>query len=55
MERGDRKHDIIGAKECGLKSCGAYYGFAPEHELEEYGADYIVQSVEELLPVLYRD
>lgn len=49
---GDRKHDIIGAKETHIKSCGVYYGFAPANELEEYGADYIVHEVEELLSVL---
>ena len=47
---GDRKHDIIGAKECGIASLGVYYGFAPEGELEEYGADYVIHTVEELVP-----
>jgi len=45
---GDRKHDILGAKECGIASLGVAWGFAPEHELEEYQADYIVQKVENL-------
>ena len=45
---GDRKHDILGAKECGIASLGAAWGFAPEHELEEYQADYIVQEVKDL-------
>lgn len=49
---GDRKHDIIGARECQIASCGVYYGFAPENELEEYGADFIVYKVEELLSVI---
>lgn len=47
---GDRKHDIIGAKECGIASLGVYYGFAPEGELEAYGADVVIQRVEELVP-----
>lgn len=46
---GDRKHDILGAKECGIASLGVYYGFAPEHELEDYQADYIIHKVEELV------
>lgn len=45
---GDRKHDILGAKECGIASLGVYYGFAPEGELEECGADYIIREVKEL-------
>ncbi len=45
---GDRKHDLIGAKKCGVKCCGVNYGFAPEGELIEYGADYIVDTVEDL-------
>ena len=45
---GDRKHDILGAKECGIVSLGVYYGFAPENELEECGADYIIHEVDEL-------
>ena len=46
---GDRKHDIIGAKECGIASLGVYYGYAPPGELEEFGADYVIQKVEELV------
>lgn len=51
---GDRKHDIIGAKECGIASLGVYYGFAPAGELEECGADYVIQNVEELVPFFTR-
>lgn len=46
---GDRKHDILGARECNISSLGVSYGFAPEHELEEYKADYIVNEVSDLL------
>lgn len=49
---GDRKHDIIGAKQNGIKSVGVYYGFAEENELEDAGADYIVNTVEELIELL---
>lgn len=45
---GDRKHDIIGAKKCGISSIGVRFGYAEEGELEEAGADYIVSNVEEL-------
>ena len=45
---GDRKHDILGAKKCGIESVGVRFGYAEEGELEEAGADYIVSSVVEL-------
>lgn len=45
---GDRKHDIIGAKNCHIKSAGVSYGYASEGELENEGADYILDSVDEL-------
>lgn len=45
---GDRKHDIIGAKECGIPCIGVSYGYAPEGELETYHADIIVEDVAEL-------
>ena len=49
---GDRKHDILGARECGIKCAGVMYGFAPEGELSEYGADIIAGSVSELGEIL---
>ena len=45
---GDRKHDIIGAKQCSVASCGVRFGYAEEGELEEAGADLVVHNVEEL-------
>ena len=45
---GDRSYDIKGARQCHLDSLGVYYGFAEKGELEEAGADYIVQSVAEM-------
>ena len=49
---GDRLHDIEGAKKNGLKSCGVLFGYGSRQELEEAGADYIVQDVIELLKVI---
>ena len=49
---GDRKHDIIGAHECGIDVAGVYYGFAPEGELEKYGADHILNDVNSLRRML---
>lgn len=45
---GDRKFDIIGAHQCGIKCVGVDYGFAPEGEFKEFGADYTVGTVNEL-------
>ena len=45
---GDRKHDIIGAKENGILSVGVTYGYGGYEELSQAGADWIVNTVEEL-------
>ena len=49
---GDRKFDVLGAKECGLESVGCYFGYTDPGELEEAGATHIVHSVAELESVL---
>lgn len=45
---GDRKFDIAGGKEHGLITAGVTFGYAAEGELEEAGADFVVDTVEEL-------
>ncbi|MCI8972253.1 MAG: HAD family hydrolase [Lachnospiraceae bacterium] len=49
---GDRKFDIEGARAHGITSVGVLFGYAPEGELEEAGADYIVNSVRSLQVLL---
>ncbi len=49
---GDRNYDILGAKENGLDSVGVLFGFGDKEELTEAGATYIVDSVEEILPII---
>lgn len=49
---GDRRFDIEGAREHGITSVGVAFGYAPEGELEQAGADYIVDTVNALLEVL---
>ena len=49
---GDRKFDVEGARAFGLVSVGMSFGYAQENELEEAGADYIVDTVEELQKLL---
>lgn len=46
---GDRLHDILGAKENGLDSIGVLFGYGSREELEEAGADYIAETVEEII------
>lgn len=50
---GDRKFDIIGAHECNIKCCCVEYGFAPEGEFQQFGADYIVKDVNELKNLIF--
>lgn len=49
---GDRKFDIEGARAFGLTGIGVTFGYAAENELQEAGADYIVDTVEELQNLL---
>ena len=50
---GDRKMDILGAKENGIKSIGVSYGYAPAGELEAAGADYIANSAEDITKIVF--
>ena len=45
---GDREQDVIGAKTAGLDCIGVVYGYGSHMELKEAGADYIVDTPEEL-------
>ena len=49
---GDRKDVVLGAKDAGIESIGLRYGFAEADELENAGADYILENVEDILPFL---
>ncbi|WP_455641170.1 HAD-IA family hydrolase [Parabacteroides sp.] len=49
---GDRKHDIIGAKNASIDSVGVLYGFGDYKELLEAGADYIVEDIPALRKLL---
>lgn len=52
---GDRKHDILAAKECGIPSVGVTFGYAPDGELEAAGANTIVHDFDELKACLLAD
>lgn len=51
---GDREHDIIGAKACGVASIGVLIGYGSEAELSASGADYIASTVEEIGEIITR-
>lgn len=47
---GDRRYDVLGAKECGMDCVGVEFcPYADEGELEEAGAVAVVQTPQELL------
>lgn len=46
---GDRLHDILGAKENGLDSIGVLFGYGSREELEDAGADYIAETVADII------
>lgn len=46
---GDRLHDILGAKENGLDSIGVLFGYGSREELENAGADYIAETVKDII------
>lgn len=46
---GDRKFDVLGAKECGIDCIGVeFFGYAAPNELTDAGAVAVVQTTEEL-------
>ena len=45
---GDRKHDIIGARDNGIDSIGNTWGYGSRDELETAGATWIVDAADEL-------
>ena len=48
---GDRNHDILGAKQCGLKSMGVLYGYGDRNEHLAAGADYIAETPEKIVEI----
>ena len=45
---GDRRHDVAGGHEVGLKVIGVLYGYGDRAEHEAAGADYIVEDIPSL-------
>ncbi|MDR0704093.1 MAG: HAD hydrolase-like protein [Planctomycetaceae bacterium] len=49
---GDRKYDIIGAKNNGIDSIGVLYGYGTQEELEEAKPTYLCNRIDKLLKLL---
>ena len=45
---GDRMHDVLGARENGIRTIGVLYGYSSESELQNAGAAYVARSITEL-------
>ncbi|MBP0982685.1 MAG: HAD-IA family hydrolase [Oscillospiraceae bacterium] len=46
---GDRMHDIIGAHDAGMKCIAVLVGFGSREEFAEYNADYVAQTLADVL------
>ncbi len=49
---GDRKYDIIGAKENEIESIGVLFGYGSYEELKNAGADHLAKNVDEIIEIL---
>mgnify|MGYP002675943425 FL=1 len=49
---GDRNQDVNGAHKVGIECIGVRYGYAKPDELEDAGADYIVEIIPELTALI---
>lgn len=49
---GDRRYDVIGARQCDIPCIGVLYGYGSRQELEQAGAAAIAETVEDLGDVL---
>jgi phosphoglycolate phosphatase len=49
---GDRKHDILAARQHGIRTIGVLYGYGSREELTEAGADVLVETNAEIAQVI---
>ena len=49
---GDRKHDVEGARMNGIDAIGVLFGYGSRKELEEAGAAYLAETVEDIVRIL---
>lgn len=49
---GDKSHDLIGAKKCGIDAVGVTYGYGAVDELEQENPEFIIHSIGELTDII---
>ena len=49
---GDRKHDIIGAKKCGIRCMAVLWGYGCTAEFTQYGADIIANTPQDAADII---
>lgn len=49
---GDRKYDVIGGRQAGIRSIGVLCGYGDRAEMEECNADFIAEKFSDILPVI---
>ncbi len=52
---GDMDVDILMGANAGTKTCGVTYGNGTKKELEEVGADYVIDSIDELIGIVEKN
>ncbi len=45
----DRLHDIVGAKQNGIRAAGVLWGYGSQEELSDAGADTLFETMPELV------
>lgn len=51
---GDRKYDVAGAHELGIKCIAVLFGYGSKNELQDAGADYMADTPEEIAEIIER-
>ena len=49
---GDREHDVLGARECGMDCVGVLYGYGDRQEMDGCRPAWIAATVDELKDLL---
>ena len=49
---GDRYHDVVGAKDSSIDCCYVTYGYGSVEEAKEYGANYIIDSLKDVIKII---
>jgi phosphoglycolate phosphatase len=52
---GDTKNDIIAGQAAGIYTCAVSYGFRNKERLQKYNSDFMIDSIDELLHIIFLD